>query len=350
MEKDVIKKNWIKAYIVDVLPCITVAVYVLAIIYNIAYFSVFNINILHYLSFSDMLLSILDTLVVFAFISLFLIWYTLFFLTSIIADEDRLEKFKKERMGKHLWRFVPIKIVRLYIKIKNSEIGKRFIEYKKKQDEQEKQYIQERQKRKEEQEKNPYYHSWKEFIGASFIMVISYNVYILLIEKGALDTGMAVATIALLFPIILYCVMPVALYVDKHLFGLPVTKQMYFRRYKPIALLEIILVYYIYAVTIFYKSGVESGKYYKNNDVVEFSIKTNDGTEFNDSSYRYINILNERVFLLEKSTNKNLILTNDGIAYIKVDFKDASTQSAIVRTVTVKNKIKEKIKNKMSVN
>ena len=126
------------------------------------------------------------------------------------------------------------------------------------------------------------------------------------------------------------------------MFGLPVVRKMSFLQYKPIELLEIILVYYIYAVIIFYKSGIDSGEYYKNNDLVEFSIKASDGTEFNDSTYRYINMLNERVFLLEKSTNKNLILTNEGIVYIKVDFKDASTQSTIVRTINIKDKTRKK--------
>lgn len=342
MEKNERSNNWIKAYIVDVLPCITMAIYVLAIVFNIAYFSVFNINILHYLSFSDMLLSILDTLVVFAFLSLFLIWYTLFFLTSFVADEERLEKIRKERMGKHPYRFVPIKCLRLYIKIKNSKLGKKFAEYKKKLDEKEKQNIEKRQKRREEQEKNRYYHSWKEFVFASLVMVISYYLYLAGMEKGILDIGMSGATIALVFPVFIYCLIPFALYVDKHMFGLPVVRKMSFLQYKPIELLEIILVYYIYAVIIFYKSGIDSGEYYKNNDLVEFSIKASDGTEFNDSTYRYINMLNERVFLLEKSTNKNLILTNEGIVYIKVDFKDASTQSTIVRTINIKDKTRKK--------
>ena len=56
--------NWIKAYIIDVLPCITIALYILAFVYNQAFYSVFNINITHYLSLSDMLLSIMESMVV----------------------------------------------------------------------------------------------------------------------------------------------------------------------------------------------------------------------------------------------------------------------------------------------
>lgn len=39
------KSNWIKTYIVDVLPVISIALYVLAYVYNISFYKVFNIDI-----------------------------------------------------------------------------------------------------------------------------------------------------------------------------------------------------------------------------------------------------------------------------------------------------------------
>lgn len=332
--------NWIKAYIVDVLPCIAVAIYILAVVFNIAYYSVFNINILHYLSLSDMLLSISDTLVVLAFFSLFLIWYALFSLTQVIAHEVQLDKTKKEKFIKHVYRFVPMKCMRLLVKIKNSKIGRTVVDYKKKRDEEE----MKRQKRSEELNKNRYYHSWSEFFFASFLMGLSYYIYLQGMEIGDLKgTGMLGATVALLLPVALYCLLPAFFLVIKYILSIPFIGQMRLFQLKPIELLEIILVYYVYAVVIFYQSGIDSGNYYKNNDLVEFSIKAVDGTEFQNSSYRYINISNERIFLLDKNSNETLILSNEGIAYMKLAYKDASSQSTIVRFL---NKMVEDNKRK----
>ena len=56
--------NWIKAYIVDVPPCLTALLYALVVIYNIAFFSVFNIDVTDFLSFSEMSVSIIQPLLI----------------------------------------------------------------------------------------------------------------------------------------------------------------------------------------------------------------------------------------------------------------------------------------------
>ncbi len=72
-----LEKNWIKAYIVDILPCIVGLVYILAVVYNIAYFSVFGINVIHYLTLSEMLMSIIEPLIFVVIFNLFWMWLTL---------------------------------------------------------------------------------------------------------------------------------------------------------------------------------------------------------------------------------------------------------------------------------
>ena len=67
------KSNWIKAYIVDIMPCIGVALYILAFIYNISFYSVFDINIINYISIQDTFISIIEFLIVFSVLALILV-------------------------------------------------------------------------------------------------------------------------------------------------------------------------------------------------------------------------------------------------------------------------------------
>lgn len=76
--------NWIKAYIVDVLPCLTALLYVLAVIYNVAFFSVFSIDVTDFLSFGDMLVSIIQPLLLLSIFLLLLLALAVYFVPTLI--------------------------------------------------------------------------------------------------------------------------------------------------------------------------------------------------------------------------------------------------------------------------
>jgi hypothetical protein len=326
-----IKSNWIKAYIVDVLPCITVAIYILAFIYNIAFFSVFNINITHFLSFSEMLLSIIDTLVAFAFLSLLAIWFSLFHITYFTPWDEQMEKRKRNAQhNKKLFK-LPFRYLRIIVSVKKSKFCTSISHFIKKMEEKEEASRIRNEKRREELEKNENYHSWGSFFSTLFVMLLSYWLFNAMRENGNLDKGIMGASIGLFIPVCISAALPFAFYVGSIFDFSKKKKKFNIKHFKPIELLEIILVYYIYAIIIFYISGIDSGNYYKNNDLVKFEIKASDGTCFSDSTYRYINYSNEKIFLLEKETSDNIIIDREGITYIKINYGDKSSNSIIVR-------------------
>lgn len=327
-----LKTNWIKAYIIDVLPCITVAVYILAFVYNIAFFSVFNINIVHYLSLGDMLFSIMDVLVAFAFISLIAIWFGMFYVSVFIINEEseaKICKRDKDRISSFSYR-----TLRRIAKIRSYRPFSVILKILKRWEKRGEERFKKREERRIELEKDQNYHSWDRFIGAVLLSVISFLLFLEIQKSGKIDKGIMGATIGLVIPIVLYALIPIAKDFDSMIFpGMKHIRKI--KKFKPIEVLEMVIVLYFYSITVFYVSGIDSGVYYKNNDLATFSIKTNDGQCFNDSCYRYINHINEKVFLLEKKSNSNVILTNEGITYMVVNYKGDSNNSIIVRLVNL---------------
>lgn len=321
------QSNWVKAYIIDVLPCITVAIYVLAFIYYIAYFSVFNINITHYLSFVDMLLGVMETLIAFALLSLIFIWGILLLSSSYLAIIEAEESVGKKRTDyyiqiKHLY-FI---LLRAIVKVKNhrilSPITSRF---RRNAEKKRKNRIREK-KRLSHINGNKKYQHWEWITYSLIYFGLSYLIYYLM-TKDSPVSGLTEATIGLLAP------MAVAMYVSALLGSSRTILNKLHNKIKGIdtlGVLEIIIVYYIYAVLIFYVSGVKSAEYCKQSKDVTFEIKTSDGTIFNDSSYCYIESINEKVFLMERKNENNIILTSEGIVYIKIHNKNEGRNSLIV--------------------
>ena len=106
------EKNWIKAYIVDILPCIAGLVYILAIVYNIAYFSVFGINVIHYLTLSEMIMSIIEPLIFVIIITLF---WTLLSLIVYKMNEYNLTQFGDWKNNSCIFKYMrkhycPVKV------------------------------------------------------------------------------------------------------------------------------------------------------------------------------------------------------------------------------------------------
>ena len=78
------------------------------------------------------------------------------------------------------------------------------------------------------------------------------------------------------------------------------------------------IIIYIFAVAAFAYCGNINGRYVRDHDKATFEIKLKDGSILDNHSYRYINQVNDRVFLLDKNTNENMILPNAGIMYMKI--------------------------------
>ena len=98
--------NWIKAYIVDVLPCLTALLYALVVIYNIAFFSVFNIDVTDFLSFSEMIVSIIQPLLILSVLLLLLLALVIYFIPAFIARFNRKSRHKtlnRKRVKRLRW-------------------------------------------------------------------------------------------------------------------------------------------------------------------------------------------------------------------------------------------------------
>ena len=318
--------NWIKAYIVDVLPCMTIALYILAFVYNLAFYSVFNINITHYLSLGDMLLSILESLVLLGVLSLFFIWAILYLSTfnlSLIEQEKRRRENMPFRTKRRIVKFRNMAVVRWFVFI----MGKK----KKKEKSHDKSEVIE-----EKKDQNP----WKIFFFALLIVVMCLYIYFDSSATSNEHKGLMKATIWLLLPFLFLFGIATA-DICLTMTNISDSKTPAFvRKYKPAEVVEVIVIYFIYALIIFYSSGLECGKYTKNNDVAKFELLSTDGTLFSDSTYRYIDIVNDKVFLLEKETGNKVILNNQGIVYLKINYND-DINNSIVNTF-IKNEMWKK--------
>ena len=104
-----------------------------------------------------------------------------------------------------------------------------------------------------------------------------------------------------------------------------------------------LIAFYIYAICLFYDSGIKYGELHKKVNNISFEIKASDGTIFNDSSYMYVGQLNEFVFLKNKQTTNNIILNCGTITYIEINHTDKYNNSLIVNSVGKINSLNNKI-------
>lgn len=327
------ESNWVKAYIIDVLPCITVAIYVLAFIYNMSFFSVFNINSVQYISLSEMLLSIIEPLMAFVFLSLIISWLGLWYFTYYlplymyhVIESERKEKKTKKRK-------IPRKLLKIAAKIKETSLFKflkKLYDWNKKSESQAHEI---NKKRKMALEKNENYHSWGSLFYAIFIALFSFFAFFALKDKGYIGKGFIGASIGLALPIITFVIMSIGLLGTTLLFNKK--SKIKIKKYKTIEVVEMIIVFYLYAIVIFYISGNEYGNFIKNNDIATFEIKTSDGEHFCDSTYRYVNIMNDKIFLLEKETGNNIVINQDAISSIKINYKEEANKSIIVSSLNI---------------
>ena len=286
------ESNWIKAYIIDVMPCISIAIYLLAFIYNNAFYSVFNINLTPYVSFGELLFSIIEPLIIFSFLTfLFLFALNYYFPKWLLITQSRMEMHSREDSDGKL-KLRPLRI--RYIKAFEDKLLSVF------------------------KSKNPL----NKLLPIVFLLLFSGILFdkTYVLNSGDVDYGLYKATIGLITP---YLVAFFLLH-----FIIVTTPRIYSQYIKSVNIKDIVAIvisYYIYAIVIFYSCGIESGNYYLNNDKMTFSIKSSDGVEYTDSLYRYIGQTNDKLFLREKKTNRNVILNSKSTTYANVSSNESSS-------------------------
>lgn len=304
-------KNWVKAYIVDVLPCISVAFFVLAYVYNAAFFSVFDIDLLQYATFGDIFISITEPLCIFAFFALiFSSFYQriqqaylhLFQINSAVINN---------KPSSSRWP--------TFAKIKKS----RFIKW---------------------------YNSLNDnFVSSVFSMFASMinliskiipNVILLvflflylaalcadwifsLLRKCDITPSLSVAALVLIIP---FYFIPAVIGVWKGIlegsneFLKKLALKLLNLTKSKIKTVFVIFTfsYYLYAIFIFAAIGLEQGNGIKENNNTAFTIKTSDGTIFDNKSYGYITHISEKTFLFNKKNFETVVLCNENITYTQI--------------------------------
>lgn len=289
-------KNWIKVYVIDVLPIITISLYILAVLYNIAYYTVFGINIVKYISLSEMLMTIIEPLVIFLLYILFMIWMS--YVQAIIIlpfIKKKYLQFVARARKKTFFR----KIIYFIIKLKRKVYRTPWL-------------ISRIERVKEDMDVNTGKSKLglvKDVILSIFLSTILYLI-ITLSSKSVMGLWFSILII-LLPPTFLINIFNKSFFSPKHK-----------ERLKALSATEVSLslfAYYIFCICVFYHNGTDCAGYYKNNNQVTFEIKTNDGNFFSDEEYGYIDQLNNTIFLYEKETNRATILHISTLNYIKID-------------------------------
>jgi hypothetical protein len=304
--------NWVKAYIVDVLPCISVAFFILAYIYNAALFSVFDIDILQYATYGDIFISITEPLCIYAlFIA---IWLPYSYRDYKVYKQSFSDLLKEKKSKNHEIK-LPYSWLRFFAKTRKNSIIKIIV--------------------------NLYNLLWSclisiiKFINqiVPAILVISIaimaligitceNLYFYILDKCSIPPTLSVVAPALILPVIMWPLF-ISFFIGVFNGLSKNNKQKIYNyltsfRYKSIPIIAIAFCYYVYAIAIFGETGYRYGENLKTNNDISFTIKTTDGTIFDNNNYGYIAHLSEKTFLFSKKTKENIVLFNDNITYKKV--------------------------------
>lgn len=257
--------NWIKVYIIDVLPGLAVGLYILGYLYNSFYYEVIGINISQHISLGEMLIDIINPLFFISVLSVFIIMFYSWF--HYHASLPVLKEIKEEQMNK----------------LSDNE---------------------------EKQTGKPkFYRRNKKFIiGLLVATIIPLVLYI----------SVNVIRDNCYYPGQTFLAAPILLSLTIFLFFAPISIIPTPHPQKMIMIVEAIVAYFIFAAILFGYCGYINGKYIRDYDIAAFEIKTNDGTIFDNNSYRYTNQVNDRVFLFEKNTKNNVIIGKENITYMKI--------------------------------
>ena len=258
------RKNWIRAYIVDVLPCISIAFFILSYVYYSAFYAVFGIDILQYATFGDILLGITEHLVSFALFSILA--------TGVGCFTYGDDKTFYNANGKENVEDLDI-IVYLAIIIVSMIVSMLII----------------------------------------WIIVIYLIDYF---EKYIIDFDNVSFPFFLYFPLLFSNIFTPLL----HKIPRSIAVKILFMNKKFIVFL--IIFFYVHSFVMFGALGVLDGLKKINRDNIKFEIRTVGGCVYNDTIYRYISHLSGNTFLYNKKTKENVILYNDNIEYSKIKDRD----------------------------
>jgi len=285
METNIFKEtNWIKAYIVDVLPCLTAILYALAVIYNVAFFSIFNIDVTDFLSFSEMIVSVIQPLLILSVLLLLLLAIAIYLIPAFMV------RFNRNRRHKLLNR-KKIKRLRWLVIIFHSF---------------------------------PLYKSFKLFTFSFFIVTPTY--YFLFFQRVIDDfDGKYSGFVPIFIPICL----TIMLLVCKLIIRPKIT---FIEQLKKINLADKVLsfiLYVVFAIAVIYESGLRDGKTLLQTDEVNFEMALINNSNYDSKNYKYIKHANDRVFVYDKHSKSSLIFFENSILSLKIYNKNVYKNSAI---------------------
>lgn len=256
MEK--VSSNWLKVYIIDVLPGIAVGLYILGYLYTVFYYEAIGIEISKNISLSEMLLEIISPLF---FVSLFYVLMLLFFGWFHYCSTIPLIKKHKEESNK-----VDYDIERFNIKNKK------------------------------------------------FLIVLLLSTIVPLV----IFIGLNVFRDHCYSPSQIFLFSPLML---NFLILLVVAPPMIISTptpYRMMLIIEAIFAFFIFTSILFGYCGYINGRYIRDNDIAVFEIKTNDGTIYNNNLYRYTDEVSNRIFLIDKTSKHNVIIGKENVIYMKI--------------------------------
>ena len=269
--------NWIKTYIVEVLPFLSVAFFSLSYIYYSAFYSVFGIDILQYATFGDIFLGITEHLVSLGLLSILV---TEYFLSLFYNPNNKIESEKISK--KDVKKFTVVF----------------FICY---------------------------------FFSILFILVLETNYKDFF--EGYIDFNKFWFPIFLIFPLFIS-----SIYILIQVLNKKAKVVKFFFTNGIFKLLILILTYYSYLMCMFSDLGVVDGLKRRDRDNIKFEIRTVGGCVYNNNNYRYISHLSGNTFLYNKKSKENVILYNDNIEYTKMKDSDFQLNIILIGNKQLKNK------------
>lgn len=276
--------NWIKAYIIDVLPCMTALLYLLAVIYNVAFFSVFNIDVTDFLSFVEMLVSVIQPMLLLSVFLLLLVAIAIYILPALA---NRLSKNRKH----HRLDRKRIHYLKLFIeKVHSSTL----------------------------------YKSLKLFT-FSLIVILPSCVY--LFTRGGINNfeGRYSGFIPIFMPILVALILVVC----KWMIRPKITLLEQIRTITmPDKIMTFILIF-IFAVSVIYESGYRDGKNLLSRDEVDFQLTLTDNTTYDNSHYTYVKHINDRIFIYDKHRKSSVIVFEDNVLSLRMNMKNVQKRSVI---------------------
>ena len=281
---DAQETNWIKAYIVDVLPCLTALLYMLAVVYNIAFFSAFNIDITDFIYFGDILVSIIQPLLLLSLFLLLMVALIVYLIPSLVYRSPKKSEQKVYKKGR-------LHYMKLLVRFLHSSI---------------------------------FYKSFKLF---TFSLLVIAPTYYFLFTKGYINNfeGRYSGFVPIFIPVFL----TIVLFVSKVLFRSKLTIFQQFRNVTAADKILTFILYFVFAVAVVYESGYRDGKSILERDEVKFKLTLTDNSTYDNKGFTYIKHSDGRIFLYDKSKSSSLIVFEENVLSLDLYSKTIQKKSVI---------------------